>query len=110
MIQPRKQINNIYGYVRVSSEQQVKDGSSLDEQKRSIEEFVANKYGGRKVDQFFTDAGISGMKLGRPCQPKVHISIVDLCAITRVDDVRPLPVGGDVLDADIWHTLQVALC
>jgi hypothetical protein len=38
MIQPRKQINNIYGYVRVSSEQQVKDGSSLDEQKRIIEQ------------------------------------------------------------------------
>ena len=68
MIEPRKQVNNIYGYIRVSSEQQVKDGSSLEEQKRSIEEFVANKYGGRKVDTFFTDAGISGMKplLERP--------------------------------------------
>ena len=68
MIEPRKQVNNIYGYIRVSSEQQVKDGSSLEEQKRSIEEFVANKYGGRKVDKFFTDAGISGMKplLERP--------------------------------------------
>ena len=44
MIQPRKQINNIYGYVRVSSEQQVKDGSSLDEQKRIIEEFVQAKF------------------------------------------------------------------
>jgi site-specific DNA recombinase len=68
MIQPKKQVNNIYGYIRVSSEQQVKDGSSLEEQKKSIEEFVANKYGGRKVDQFFTDAGISGMKplLERP--------------------------------------------
>ena len=67
MIQPKKQINNIYGYIRVSSEQQVKDGSSLEEQKKSIEEFVANKYG-REVDQFFTDAGISGMKplLERP--------------------------------------------
>ena len=68
MIEPRKQVNNIYGYIRVSSEQQVKDGSSLEEQKKSIEEFVANKYGGRKVDKFFTDAGISGMKplLERP--------------------------------------------
>ena len=33
MIEPRKQVNNIYGYIRVSSEQQAKDGSSLDEQK-----------------------------------------------------------------------------
>ena len=67
MIQPKKQINNIYGYIRVSSEQQVKDGSSLDEQRKSIEEFVAAKYG-CEVDQFFTDAGVSGMKplLERP--------------------------------------------
>ena len=61
MIQPRKQINNIYGYVRVSSEQQVKDGSSLDEQKRIIEEFVQAKFN-RPVDEFFIDAGVSGMK------------------------------------------------
>ena len=68
MIEPRKQVNNIYGYIRVSSEQQAKDGSSLEEQKKSIEQFVASKYNGRKVDKFFTDAGISGMKplLERP--------------------------------------------
>ena len=61
MIKPRKQINNIYGYVRVSSDQQVKDGSSLDEQKRTIEEFVQAKFN-RPVDKFFIDAGVSGMK------------------------------------------------
>ena len=61
MIQPRKQINNIYGYVRVSSEQQVKDGSSLDDQKNSIEQFVQAKFN-RPVDKFFIDAGVSGMK------------------------------------------------
>tara|TARA_R100001163_G_scaffold1589_1_gene2567 strand:- start:1195 stop:2043 length:849 start_codon:yes stop_codon:yes gene_type:complete len=68
VIEPRKQVNNIYGYIRVSSEQQAKDGSSLEEQKKSIEQFVASKYNGRKVDKFFTDAGISGMKplLERP--------------------------------------------
>ena len=36
MIQPRKQINNIYAYVRVSSEQQVTDGSSLKENHSSF--------------------------------------------------------------------------
>jgi site-specific DNA recombinase len=61
MIQPKKQINNIYGYTRVSSEQQVKDGSSLDEQKRIIQEFVQAKFE-RPVDRFFCDAGVSGMK------------------------------------------------
>ena len=61
MIQPRKQINNIYAYVRVSSEQQVTDGSSLEEQKKTIQAFVQSKFN-RPVDEFFVDAGVSGMK------------------------------------------------
>jgi len=61
MIQPLKQINNIYAYVRVSSEQQVSDGSSLDEQKKTIQDFVQAKFN-RPVDEFFIDAGVSGMK------------------------------------------------
>ena len=89
MIQPKKQINNIYGYIRVSSEQQAKDGSSLEDQKRSIEEFVANKYGGRPVDQFFTDAGISGMKplLERPGSRELTdiMDSNDVIVVTKLD-------------------------
>ena len=88
MIQPKKQINNIYGYIRVSSEQQAKDGSSLEEQKKSIEEFVANKYG-REVDQFFTDAGISGMKplLERPGSRELTdvMDKHDVIVVTKLD-------------------------
>ena len=88
MIQPKKQINNIYGYIRVSSEQQVKDGSSLDEQRKSIEEFVANKYG-REVDQFFTDAGVSGMKplLERPGSRELTdvMDRHDVIVVTKLD-------------------------
>ena len=53
MIQPLKQINNIYAYVS--------DGSSLDEQKKTIQDFVQAKFN-RPVDEFFIDAGVSGMK------------------------------------------------
>jgi len=49
MIQPLKQINNIYAYVRVSSEQQVSDGSSLDEQKKTIQDFVQAKFTQRQT-------------------------------------------------------------
>ena len=88
MIQPKKQINNIYGYIRVSSEQQVKDGSSLDEQRKSIEEFVAAKYG-REVDQFFTDAGVSGMKplLERPGSRELTdiMDANDVIVVTKLD-------------------------
>jgi site-specific DNA recombinase len=96
VIEPRKQVNNIYGYIRVSSEQQVKDGSSLDEQKKSIEEFVANKYGGRKVDRFFTDAGISGMKplLERPGSRELTdtMDANDVIVATKLDRIARSPL------------------
>ena len=37
---PNKQINNIYGYVRVSTTEQAMNGISLDTQKDLINEFV----------------------------------------------------------------------
>tara|TARA_R110001583_G_scaffold27057_6_gene97132 strand:+ start:1168 stop:1956 length:789 start_codon:yes stop_codon:yes gene_type:complete len=96
MIQPKKQVNNIYGYIRVSSEQQVKDGSSLEEQKKSIEEFVANKYGGRKVDKFFTDAGISGMKplLERPGSRELTdtMDVNDVIVATKICRIARSPL------------------
>ena len=56
---PNKQINNIYGYVRVSTTEQAMNGISLDTQKDLINEFVKNKFN-REVDHFFVDAGVSG--------------------------------------------------
>ena len=38
-IEPLKQVNEIYGYVRVSTREQVRSGISLDTQKKNIEEF-----------------------------------------------------------------------
>ncbi len=96
MISPRKQVNNIYGYIRVSSEQQVKDGCSLEEQKKSIEEFVANKYGGRPVDRFFSDAGISGMKplLDRPGSRELTdvMDRHDVIVATKLDRIARSPL------------------
>lgn len=56
---PKKQINNIYGYVRVSTYEQAKNGISIETQKSLINEFVKNKFN-REVDHFFVDAGVSG--------------------------------------------------
>ena len=96
MLEPKKQINNIYGYIRVSSEQQVKDNLSLKEQKKSIEEFVANKYNGRKVDKFFTDAGISGMKplLERPGSRELTDTMDehDVIIATKLDRIARSPL------------------
>mgnify|MGYP003116523303 FL=1 len=108
MIEPRKQVNHIYGYIRVSSEQQVKDGSSLEEQKRSIEEFVANKYGGRKVDKFFTDAGISGMKplLERPGSRELTdvMDANDVIVATKLDRIARSPLEMINMVPDLEET------
>ena len=54
-----KQINNIYGYVRVSTTEQAANGISIDTQKELINNFVQQKFN-RDVDEFFVDAGVSG--------------------------------------------------
>ena len=59
MIKPLKQINNIYGYVRVSTKEQVRSGVSIDVQRQQIAEFVKEKYN-RQVTDFFVDDGVSG--------------------------------------------------
>ena len=59
MIKPNTQINNIYGYVRVSTYEQATNGCSLETQKKIISDFVQDKFG-KKVDHFFVDAGESG--------------------------------------------------
>tara|TARA_A100001201_G_scaffold4552_3_gene9051 strand:+ start:580 stop:1377 length:798 start_codon:yes stop_codon:yes gene_type:complete len=59
MIAPKKQINNIYGYVRVSTYEQATSGCSLETQKKLIQEFVQEKFN-RPVDHFFEDAGEPG--------------------------------------------------
>lgn len=66
-ITPLKQVNHIYGYVRVSTREQVRSGVSIEVQQRHISEFVRQKYN-RDVTKFFIDDGISGTRpiLDRP--------------------------------------------
>jgi site-specific DNA recombinase len=54
----------IAGYVRVSSMQQVKAGSSLSDQKKSIETYASST--GCEIYKIYTDEGISGTKANRP--------------------------------------------
>jgi|TARA_E500000081_G_scaffold108617_1_gene110478 DNA invertase Pin-like site-specific DNA recombinase len=85
---PLKQINNIYGYVRVSTDEQVKSGISLETQKQQISEFVREKYN-REVTEFFADEGISGTHavLDRPASRKMTdvIDEHDVVICTRLD-------------------------
>jgi len=56
---PIKQINNVYGYCRVSTQEQAQNGISLETQKELIVNFIKEKYN-REVDEWFIDDGVSG--------------------------------------------------
>jgi putative DNA-invertase from lambdoid prophage Rac len=58
-VRPVTQINQIYGYLRVSTPEQVRSGVSLRQQENAIRKFVKEKYN-RNVDEFFVDDGVSG--------------------------------------------------
>tara|TARA_R110002051_G_scaffold62548_4_gene114199 strand:- start:311 stop:1102 length:792 start_codon:yes stop_codon:yes gene_type:complete len=88
MIQPLKQINNVYGYVRVSTKEQVRSGVSLEVQKQQISAFVEEKYN-RKVSVFLIDDGVSGTRpiLDRPGSRELTdiIDRHDVIVCTRLD-------------------------
>ena len=87
-IRPIKQINNIYGYVRVSTQEQVRSGVSLRQQQDAISAFVQEKYN-REVDEFFIDDGVSGTRpiLERPGSKDLTDAIDehDVVICTRLD-------------------------
>ncbi len=88
MINPLKQINNIYGYVRVSTKEQVRSGVSLEVQQQQIAEFVKEKYN-REVTEFLVDDGVSGTRpiLDRPGSKELTdiIDRHDVIVCTRLD-------------------------
>ena len=51
-------IVNVYGYIRVSTEGQVKQGYSLAEQRAEIEKYCSSK--SYNLVEIFKDEGISG--------------------------------------------------
>lgn len=88
MVTPVNQLNNIYGYLRVSTREQVKSGVSLKVQKRKIKKFVKEKYN-REVTEFFIDDGVSGTKalLERPGSKALTdvIDRYDVVICTKLD-------------------------
>ena len=62
---PLKQINNIYGYVRVSTDEQVKSGISW-RRRSSRSASLCEKYN-REVTEFFADEG----HLWHPCGARI---------------------------------------
>lgn len=59
IVKPVEYKHRIYGYVRVSTQEQCRSGVSIDQQKQLITNFSINKYN-RAIDQWFIDDGVSG--------------------------------------------------
>ena len=97
-ITPLKQVNHIYGYVRVSTREQVRSGVSIEVQQRHISEFVRQKYN-RDVTKFFIDDGISGTRpiLDRTASRELTdvIDRYDVVICTKLD--RLSRSSGDLL-------------
>ena len=98
MNNPIKQINNVYGYVRVSTEEQAINGVSIETQKDLISKFVLDKFN-REVDHFFVDAGVSGTIpiTERPASRELTDTMdeFDIIVSTRLD--RLSRTSGDLL-------------
>jgi DNA invertase Pin-like site-specific DNA recombinase len=110
---PLKQINNIYGYVRVSTDEQVKSGISLETQKQQISEFVREKYN-REVTEFFADEGISGTHavLDRPASRDMTDVIDDrhdVVICTRLDRLSRSSSDLLGLDSKVLQEIGITL-
>ena len=85
---PIKQINNVFGYCRVSTVEQAQNGISLETQKNLISVFIKDKYN-REVDEWFIDDGVSGtvpiLERNRCREMTDVIDVHDVIVATRID-------------------------
>ena len=88
IVQPREYKHRIYGYVRVSTQEQCRSGVSIDQQKQLITNFSIAKYN-RAIDEWFVDDGVSGTTdiLERPASRAMTdvIEEHDVVIATRLD-------------------------
>lgn len=71
-------IVNVYGYIRVSTEGQVKQGYSLAEQRAEIEKYWSSK--SYNLVEIFKDEGISGAKANEDEMSIEHDGLLDMLA------------------------------
>lgn len=80
----------VFGYIRVSTEAQVKQGYSLDEQKAEIEKYCACQ--GYELIDIFRDEGISGAKANEDEMNIERQGLVNMLSSVRKDKVQYIVV------------------
>ncbi|MDO4464919.1 MAG: recombinase family protein [Bacillota bacterium] len=76
-------IINVYGYIRVSTEGQAKQGYSLVEQRVEIEKYCSSK--SYKLLKIFKDEGISGAKANEDEMSVERDGLIDMLALVDME-------------------------
>ena len=79
-------IVNVYGYIRVSTEGQVKQGYSLAEQRAEIEKYCSSK--SYNLVEIFKDEGISGAKANEDEMSIERDGLLDMLASLKERNIQ----------------------
>lgn len=79
-------IVNVYGYIRVSTEGQVKQGHSLAEQRAEIEKYCSSK--SYNLVEIFKDEGISGAKANEDEMSIERDGLLDMLASLKERNIQ----------------------
>lgn len=94
-------ITRALGYVRVSTEEQAKEGVSIDAQEKRIQALAAAK--GWNLTEIIRDAGYSGKNLERPGIRR----LIEACRLRATDVVIVFKVDRLTRkQRDLWHLLE----
>ena len=83
-------IVNVYGYIRVSTEGQVKQGYSLAEQRAEIEKYCSSK--SYNLIEIFKDEGISGAKANEDEMSIERDGLLDMLASLKENKIQYIVV------------------
>ena len=83
-------IVNVYGYIRVSTEGQVKQGYSLAEQRAEIEKYCSSK--SYNLIEIFKDEGISGTKANEDEMSVESDGLLDMLASLKENNIQYIVV------------------
>ena len=83
-------IVNVYGYIRVSTEGQAKQGYSLAEQRAEIEKYCSSK--SYKLLKIFKDEGISGAKANEDEMSIERDGLIDMLASLKENNIQYIVV------------------
>ena len=81
-----KIVVNVVGYIRVSTESQVKQGYSLDEQREEIEKYCDSQ--NFNLLDVFADEGISGAKANEDEMTVERDGLLDMLAFIREKEIK----------------------